>query len=126
MGAATHQGKADLFRALSDPTRIRVLETLAAKECSAWELLPAGLRASNLYEQLVVLRRAGLVSMRREGCEVIYALAGPPVAQLLAASHLILTGALDDRVELPAVRPTASPESSPARRLPDARSGEAG
>ena len=52
--------KADLFRALAHPARIRVLEVLAEGERSVGEMQPlVGIEASHLSQQLGVLRRAG-------------------------------------------------------------------
>jgi DNA-binding transcriptional ArsR family regulator len=65
------------------------------------ELLPEiGLEASNLSQQLAVLRRAGLVTTRREASQVYYALTSPRVAELLAVARGILTSVLAEQVEL--------------------------
>lgn len=45
---------------------------------------------SNLSQQLAVLRRAGLVTSARDGSTVLYTLATPDVADLLAAGRHIL------------------------------------
>ena len=67
--------KAQLFRALAHPARIRVLELLSASELSVGEIQPlVGIEMSHLSQQLAVLRRAGLVTTRKAGSSVIYAI----------------------------------------------------
>ncbi|WP_197286001.1 helix-turn-helix transcriptional regulator, partial [Mycobacterium sp. UM_11] len=56
-----YQLKAEFFKTLGHPARIRILELLVTGEKSVAELLPeVGLEASNLSQQLGVLRRAGV------------------------------------------------------------------
>jgi DNA-binding transcriptional ArsR family regulator len=85
--------KAELFKALGHPARIRVLEVLSEGEHSVGELQPlVGIESSHLSQQLGVLRRAGLVTTRKDGSSVIYALADPQLAELLAvAKRLLIT-----------------------------------
>src|SRR4051812_42726451 len=76
--------KADLFKALAHPARVRVLEVLVEGEHSVGELQPlVGIESSHLSQQLGVLRRAGLVVTRKEGNAVIYSVRDPLVADLL-------------------------------------------
>jgi DNA-binding transcriptional ArsR family regulator len=90
-----YQLKAEFFKTLGHPARIRVLELLSEGERSVGELLPeVGIEASHLSQQLAVLRRANLVVTRKAGPTVYYALTSPQVAQLLAVARLILTGVL--------------------------------
>lgn len=66
---------AELFHALSDPTRLRLLEILRGGErcvCDLTDALEAG--QSRLSFHLKALREAGLVSQRREGRWMYYAL----------------------------------------------------
>jgi DNA-binding transcriptional ArsR family regulator len=101
MTTPLHQLKAEFFKTLGHPARIRVLELLSEREMPVSELLPEiGLEASNLSQQLAVLRRAGLVTARREGSQVYYALTSPQVAELLAVARGILTSVLSEQVEL--------------------------
>jgi DNA-binding transcriptional ArsR family regulator len=87
--------KAEFFKTLGHPARIRVLELLSVSDLSPTELqLEVGLETSHLSQQLAVLRRAGLVTTRKQGTTVIYALAAPEVADLLALARHILTDVL--------------------------------
>jgi ArsR family transcriptional regulator, virulence genes transcriptional regulator len=76
-------------RALSDPKRLCVLESLAGGELSVGDLSAlVGCQVPNMSQHLAVLRSAGLVSTRREGSTVYYRLADQRV---LEAYRLIQT-----------------------------------
>lgn len=111
MPVPLYQAKAEFFRTLGHPARIRVLELLAECDRPVHELRGAiDVEASNLSQQLAVLRLAGLVTQRREAGEVIYSLALPEVRDLLAAARHILTtknadrGGLVDELSRPGTR----------------------
>jgi DNA-binding transcriptional ArsR family regulator len=83
--------KAEFFKALGHPVRIRVLELLSDRTRSVSELLQeVDVGQAYLSQQLGVLRRAGLVLATREGPNVFYALADERIAQLLAVSRQML------------------------------------
>ena len=83
--------KAEFFKAIGHPIRIRVLELLSEGEEPVSELLAAvDVSQAHLSQQLGVLRRAGLVNARREGSHVLYSLADPRMAELLAVSRQML------------------------------------
>ena len=91
--------KAEFFKTLGHPARIRVLELLAVRDRSVGELLPeVGLESSNLSQQLAVLRRAGVVVARKDGNTVIYSIASSDIAELLMVARKVLTRVLSDRV----------------------------
>jgi DNA-binding transcriptional ArsR family regulator len=101
MAVPLYHVKAEFFRTLGHPARIRVLELLAEGDTPVHSLLDAiAIEPSNLSQQLAVLRKAGLVIQRREGSEVIYSLAMPQVRDLLIAARVILTEKLATPVEL--------------------------
>jgi ArsR family transcriptional regulator len=96
-----HQVKAELFRTLGHPVRIRVLELLLDGPKQVRELLAEiDVEPSNLSQQLAVLRRADLVSSSREGATVLYRLSTPDVAELMAAARRILTSVLTNQETL--------------------------
>jgi DNA-binding transcriptional ArsR family regulator len=86
-----HQAKAELFRTLGHPVRVRVLELLVDGPKAVRELLAEiDVEASSLSQQLGVLRRAGVVKAVRQGTTVTYSVSTPEVADLLAAGRQIL------------------------------------
>ena len=93
--------KAELFRALAHPARIRALEILALGECSVGSLAEqVGLESSHLSQQLGVLRRAGLVTTRKDGSTVYYAIRDPQLIDLLASARTMLITSLGHSQEL--------------------------
>jgi ArsR family transcriptional regulator len=79
---ADRQRAALIGRALADPKRLCVLETLASGEFSVSELSACvGCHVPNMSQHLAVLRSAGLVSTRRDGNTVYYRLADPRVLE---------------------------------------------
>lgn len=101
MSRPLYQLKAEFFKTLGHPARIRVLELLTEREHAVAEMLPEiGIEPANLSQQLAVLRRAGLVTTRKEGSTVYYSLTSPYVVELLDVARRILTGVLSGQVEL--------------------------
>ncbi|WP_026341258.1 ArsR/SmtB family transcription factor [Actinomadura atramentaria] len=101
MPVPLYQAKAELFKTLGHPVRIRVLELLCEGPAPVRDLLTAiEIEASSLSQQLAVLRRAGIVTARREGGTVIYELAGGDVSELMRAARRILTDLLADQGRL--------------------------
>ena len=91
------QLKAELFKAIGHPVRVRVLEELVAGERSV------GALAENLHveiagvsQQLAVLRRSGVVVTRREGTTVFYSIRDPGMVELLAVARRMLVANLQD------------------------------
>jgi DNA-binding transcriptional ArsR family regulator len=96
-----YQVKADFFKTLGHPARIRVLEILRDGECSVSELMPqVGLEASHLSQQLGVLRRAGVVQSRKDGSTVLYSVSDPRIFELLELAKQILSTSLLGSQEL--------------------------
>lgn len=101
MPVPIYQLKAEFFRTLAHPARIRVLEVLSEGERSVGQLVPAvGIEASHLSQQLGVLRRANLVQTRKEGSNVFYSVSNPDIFELLAVAKRILTSSLIESREL--------------------------
>ncbi|MFE3324444.1 ArsR/SmtB family transcription factor [Streptomyces sp. NPDC059176] len=101
MSVPLYQAKADFFRMLGHPVRIRVLELLQSGPMPVRELLAEiQVEPSTLSQQLAVLRRSGIVTSRREGATVMYDLAGGDVADLMRAARRILTELLAGQNEL--------------------------
>lgn len=82
--------KAELFKALSHPTRIRILELLRDGEVTV-SRLQAGLGAegSTVSQQLAILRMKNLVETRREGTAIYYRLSDPQIIDLLDVARRI-------------------------------------
>lgn len=100
--AHLYEVKADLFKGLAHPVRVRVLELLAAAEGTVpvSDLLAStGMEASHLSQHLSVLRSHHLVTSNRRGSQVFYELASPQVSDLLAAARELLLNVLQTNQE---------------------------
>jgi len=87
-----YEVKANLFRVLGHPARVRVLELLKDGERSVGALQSElGLDSGGTSQHLAALRRIGLVSARREGTSVFYSVEDERVFDLLAAGREIIT-----------------------------------
>jgi DNA-binding transcriptional ArsR family regulator len=87
--------KADFFRALAHPVRIRILETLAGGERTVQELQQRlDLGQPIVSQQLAILRAKNIVVARKLGTTVHYALGDPLVARLLTVARDIFNNHL--------------------------------
>lgn len=89
-----YEVKANLFKGLSHPVRVRILEVLSGAGGSvpvAELLADTGLEASHLSQHLSVLRRHNLVVAERRASQVFYRLAYPQIADLLIVARALLT-----------------------------------
>ena len=92
-----NRAKAELFRTLGHPVRIRVLELLRMEPLPVRDLLAdLKIESSSLSQQLAVLRRAGLVTSTREGATVVYAISTSNVSDLLAVGRRTLESLWSD------------------------------
>lgn len=100
-GLPISEVKAEMFRALAHPARIRILDALSDGEYSVSEMQPGiGIESSHLSQQLGVLRRAGLVTTRKEGQSVFYALKDPLISELLDVAKRLLISSLTETRDL--------------------------
>src|SRR3981189_3340324 len=84
MNDSLRRFKADIFQALAHPTRIAILEFLAAGELSAGVLIEKlAMEQANVSQHLAVLRAKQLVSNRKAGNQVFYSVRDPIIIQVL-------------------------------------------
>ena len=100
------QFRAEFFKALAHPARIRILRLLRSGEKSVTELQEMlGLEPSAVSQQLAILRVKDLVVVRKEGAKALYAVRDPQIFQLLDSAkevfdrHLIDSRAMLDELE---------------------------
>lgn len=89
------EGAVSLFRGLADPTRLAIVQLLAAGETRVVDLTAKlALAQSTVSGHLACLRGCGLVDARPEGRQTYYSLARPELIDLLAATEdlLLATG----------------------------------
>ena len=89
--------KAELFRALAHPTRIRILERLVDGERTVQNIQEAlTLEQPIVSQHLAALRAKNVVTVRREGTLAYYALRSPLVADLLRVARELLNHQLSE------------------------------
>jgi len=87
--------KAELFRALGHPARIRILELLVERDQQVSQLLTqTNLEPSSLSQHLAVLKNTGLVQASRKGNSVTYKVTDPSVGAFLLAARSVLASTL--------------------------------
>jgi DNA-binding transcriptional ArsR family regulator len=90
--------KANLFRVLGHPARVRILELLREGERSVGALqTELGLDSGGTSQHLAALRRIGLVESRRKGTSVYYRVDDERVFDLLEVGRAIITRQLADQ-----------------------------
>lgn len=93
MSVPLYQAKAELFKTLGHPARIRVLELLSERDHSVRDLLETiDIEPSNLSQQLSILRHTSLVASHRRDGEVWYSASAPDVRELLMVARTVLSG----------------------------------
>src|SRR6059058_1202735 len=89
--------KADFFRLLGHPARVRILELLRDGERTVGDLQAAlGLDSSGTSQHLTAMRRQGLLESRRSGTSVYYRVKDARIFQLLETAKQIITTQLEE------------------------------
>jgi DNA-binding transcriptional ArsR family regulator len=87
------QNLTELFKILTHPTRLAILEMLRdGEECVCHMTAMLGLRQAYVSQQLMVLREAGLVMDRRDGWNIYYRVTRPEVYGVLDAARTMVAG----------------------------------
>lgn len=92
-----YQVKAEFFRVLGHPVRVRILELLKDGERTVGDLQnELQMDSSGTSQHIGVLRKHGVLEGRREGTSVYYSVRDPRIFQLLEVSRQILTSSLSE------------------------------
>ena len=95
------QFKAEFFKALAHPMRIRILELLRGGPLSVGQLQDViGAPASSVSQQLAILRGRNIVVTERRGTTVIYHVRDDGLFELLDVARRIFNGHLSDTIDL--------------------------
>jgi ArsR family transcriptional regulator len=87
--------KADFFKALAHPARIKIVELLGAGELSVTELQDQlGIESSSVSQHLFVLRHKNIVDSRKAGTTVYYRVRDPEIHELLNVARRIFNNQL--------------------------------
>lgn len=101
--------KAEFFKALAHPLRIRILDELRRGEVGVNELCARlNVEQSNLSQQLAILRSRNIVVGRKDGQSVFYSVRDPELFKLLDVAKKIFNNHLIDVKDLLAQLTVAS------------------
>ena len=93
--------KASLFQALSNPTRIAIVEVLRAGELSAGAIQEQlGIEQANLSQHLAILRSRQIVVNRKEGNQVFYSLRSPVLLEVLDIMRRYFQANLTEAIQM--------------------------
>jgi ArsR family transcriptional regulator len=93
--------KASIFRALSHPTRIAILELLRDRELSARTIQEKlGIEQTNLSQHLAILRSHQIVLNRKDGNQVFYSIRNPVLVEVLDIMRTYFQSSLTDAVQM--------------------------
>ncbi len=83
--------QAEIAKVLGNATRLRILNRIGGREVAYGDLLDAlKVSKTNLSQHLAILRKAGLVAVRREGVHVHFRLTLPEITELCTAMRDLL------------------------------------
>lgn len=86
-----YQMQAEIAKILANPVRLQILDLIGSKEVSYSTLrAELGISKTNLSQHLAILRKGGVLSVRREGIHVHYRLTYPEIKDLCSAMRGIL------------------------------------
>lgn len=101
MNLEMQQFKAEFFKALAHPLRIKILEVLAEGEMGVNEIQSAiGSEGSTVSQQLMVLRNKNIVVGTKNGNRVIYSLRDPLIIDLLQVAKQIFNNHLVNAINM--------------------------
>lgn len=101
MDLSVQQFKADFFKALAHPLRIRILELLGQGDKNVNEIQALiGSEGSAVSQQLAVLRNRSIVKGTKDGNKVTYSLCDPMILELLDVSKRIFSNHLFDTISM--------------------------
>ncbi|HEX9059768.1 MAG TPA: metalloregulator ArsR/SmtB family transcription factor [Clostridia bacterium] len=88
---------ANVFKALSHPTRLQIIQLLREKPLCVCEILPQiESEQSNTSQHLSVLKNQGIVDFKRDGTMVIYNIKSPEVYRMIDIAEGIILRQIEE------------------------------
>ena len=95
------QFKAEFFKALAHPLRIRILELLRGGPLSVSHIQEAlGAPGSSVSQQLAVLRSRNILTTERRGTTIMYSVSDPELFELLDVARRIFNAHLAETIDM--------------------------
>lgn len=106
-----HIEKVKIFKLLTHPARLAILEILrSGEECVCHMEAALGYRQAYLSQQLAVLREAGIIQDRRDGWNIFYRVTRPEIYSILDAADFVAGGAAEEKPNLSRVAGCTCPK----------------
>ena len=87
----------NIFKALSHPTRLQIVQLLNEKPLCVCEILPQiESEQSNTSQHLAVLKNQGIVESKKDGLMVIYKIKSPEVYQMIDIAEKIILSQIEE------------------------------
>jgi len=97
MSSMGNQLVANIFKALSHPTRLQIVQLLKEKPLCVCEILPQiESEQSNTSQHLSVLKNQGIVDSKKDGSMVIYKIKSPEVYQMIDIAENIILNQIEE------------------------------
>jgi ArsR family transcriptional regulator len=91
------QLKAEFFRTLGHPARLRVIGLLRDGEKTVGQLqAELGIDSSGASQHLAAMRRAGILEARKEGTSVHYSVRDPRIFQMMESARQVIGSHLEE------------------------------
>lgn len=82
---------AEILKAIAQPTRLRIIELLRDGEHCVCEIFPAiGHEQSNTSRHLQMMLKSGILSQRKDGLKIYYALRHPEILQIVDLAEMVV------------------------------------
>jgi ArsR family transcriptional regulator len=93
--------KAEILKALAQPTRLKILELLRHGERCICEIVPAiNGEQSNISRHISLMQRSHLVTTRKDGVKVMVSVKDPEIFKILDRVNTILRHQMNEQREL--------------------------
>lgn len=101
-----YQNQSKLYKILSHPTRLAILDMLRdGEQCVCHMEAMFGLRQAHISQHLMVLREAGLVTDRRDGWNIFYQVIRPEIYAIVDAMNALTEAQSIDYTQMAATQP---------------------
>lgn len=95
---ATHDFQAEILKAIAQETRLSILELLRDGERCVCEIFPAiSQEQSNVSRHLNVMQKAGILTRRKDGLKIFYAIKHPEALAIIDLAATIMTSEAGSR-----------------------------
>lgn len=97
MGQRYFEKKAEILKAIAQPTRLKILELLKEGERCVCEIYPAlEQEQSNISKHLNFMKRAGILDSRKDGLRIIYWIKAHETLEILRHTERIIQHEIEE------------------------------